>query len=103
LTAANKSLQSMKDRLVQSQMDAQSAVNLVAPLLPDQGDKAVAESNLLVMKDARLKIKSAQTNIVNAKKDAETITKLLAKEKRDQKTASSTQSDKTGSSNGSAQ
>lgn len=103
LAAANKSLQSMKDRLVQSQMDAQSAVNLVAPLLPDQGDKAVMESNQLVMKDARAKIKSAQTNIVNAKKDAEAITKILAKERKEQKTATSTQSDDIKSTNKKAQ
>jgi hypothetical protein len=91
LALANKSLQAMKDKLVQSQADAQSAVNLVAPLVPDQGDKTVADSNLKTMKDARAKIKSAQTNIVGAKKDAETITKILAKEKRAQKTATTTQ------------
>lgn len=93
LVTANKFLQSMKDKLVQSQMDAQSAVTLVAPLVPDQGDKAVAESNLKIMKDARVKIKSAHTNIVNAKKDADSITKILAKERKIQKTATSTQTE----------
>ncbi len=93
LATANKSLLSMKDKLVQAQADAQSAVNLVAPLVPDQGDKAVADSNLKIMKDARLKVKSAQTNIVSAKKEAEAITKILAKEKRVQKTATTTSSE----------
>ncbi len=91
LALANKTLQNMKDKLIQAQTDAQSAVSLVAPLVPDQGDKAVADSNLKIMKDARAKIKSAQTSIVGAKKDAETITKILAKERRVQKTATTTQ------------
>lgn len=91
LALANKSLQAMKDKLVQAQADAQSAVNLVAPLVPDQGEKTVADSNLKTMKEARAKIKSAQANVVGAKKDAETVTKILAKEKRIQKTATTTQ------------
>lgn len=82
LTSAKKALSDMKDKLVLAQGDVQSAVSLVAPLVPDQGDKAVMEVNLKAMKDARAKIKSAQANLVTARKDAETIAKILSKEKK---------------------
>jgi hypothetical protein len=99
LATANKALVDLKAKILQAQTDAQAAVALVAPLVPDQGDKTVAEANLKVMKEARAKIKSAQTNLVTAKKDAETITKILGKEKRMQKTATSTDSEKTKKEN----
>lgn len=82
LASANKSLADLKAKLVQAQSDAQSAVTLVSQLVPDEGDKTVMESNQKALKDARAKIKSAQTNLVTAKKNAEAITKILGKEKK---------------------
>ena len=78
---ANKALIDMKTKLADAQNNAQSAVTQASGLVADDGDKTVAESNLKALKEARSKIKSAQTSLVTAKKDAESIMKILGKEK----------------------
>ncbi len=90
LASAKKALVELKTALAQAQTDAQAAVTLVAPLLPDQGDKDVAETNQKAIKDARAKIKSAHAGIVLAKKNSDDIVKMLGREKKnDQKPATS--------------
>lgn len=81
LTSAQKSLADMKVKLADAQKFAQEAVSLVAPLVPDQGDKAVFDQNLAVLKDAKAKIKSAQASLVSAKKSAEAVLKIIGKDK----------------------
>jgi hypothetical protein len=52
---------------------AQGAVNGIATLVPDQGDKTKMASNAAALKDARTKVVAAQKDLVAARKDAETI------------------------------
>ena len=82
ITLASKTLVELKSKLAKAQSEAQEAVTMVASLNPDDGDKTVADSNMKALKDARAKIKSAQSNLVGAKKDAESIVKILGKEKK---------------------
>jgi hypothetical protein len=81
LATAQKSLVDMKTKLADAQKFAQEAVSLVAPLVPDQGDKAVFDQNLTVLKEAKSKIKSAQASLVSAKKSAEAVLKIIGKDK----------------------
>ncbi len=82
ISLASKTLVDLKSKLAKAQAEAQEAVTLVSSLNADDGDKAVADSNQKALKDARAKIKSAQSNLVGAKKDAESIVKILGKEKK---------------------
>jgi uncharacterized protein (DUF2344 family) len=53
--------------------------------MPDQGDKAIMESNTKTLKDARAKIKIAHNDLITAKKDSEAIVKILSKDKKIEK------------------
>ena len=85
ITSAAKALVDLKTKLVSAQTKVQESMKIVQPLMPDQGDKAVMESNQKALKDARAKIKLANTDLIGAKKDVETIMKILGKEKKVQK------------------
>lgn len=85
LTLANKTLADLKTKIVDAQTNIQEAIKMVAPLMPDQGDKAIMESNTKTLKDARAKIKTAHNDLITAKKDSETIVKILAKDKKIEK------------------
>lgn len=90
ITSAQNTLNSLKDKLVDAQRQAQEAVSLVAPLVPDQGDKATMTSNLAAIKEARVKIRQTFNSLIGAKNDATTIMKLLAKADKDPGQATST-------------
>lgn len=81
LNNANKALIEIKTKLADAQNNAQSAVTQVSGLVPDDGDKTIADSNLKALKEARTKLKTAQSSLVTAKKNAESIMKILGKEK----------------------
>lgn len=81
LNTANKALVEVKTKLADAQNNAQSAVTQVSGLIPDDGDKAIADSNLKSLKEARSKLKTAQSSLVTAKKNAESVMKVLGKEK----------------------
>jgi hypothetical protein len=85
LTLANKTLTDLKTKIVDAQTNVQEAIKMVAPLMPDQGDKTIMESNLKTLKDARAKIKVAHNDLIAAKKDAEIIVKILGKDKKIEK------------------
>jgi len=80
IASARKSLENMKDSLVETQKFIQEAIALVSPLVPDQGDKTIMDSNLATLKEGRTKIKSAQASLVSAKKSAEAAMKLVSKD-----------------------
>lgn len=82
LVSARKSLDNFKAKIADAQMQSQKAVELVANLIPDQGEKEVMDSNTLALKEARTKLKIAQSDLVTARKEAESIIKLLGKEKK---------------------
>jgi len=85
IASARKTLTDLKTQLVDAQTNIQLAISMVAPLIPDQGDKIVMEKNQKTLKDARSKIKLAKTSLVIAKKDAEAIVKLLGRDKKIEK------------------
>jgi hypothetical protein len=85
LTLANKTLADLKAKIVDAQTNIQDAIKMVAPLMPDQGDKAIMESNTKTLKDARAKIKIAHNDLITAKKDSEAIVKILSKDKKIEK------------------
>lgn len=85
ITPAKKTLVDLKTKLVNAQTNVQEAIKIVQPLMPDQGDKTVMESNQKALKEARAKIKLANTDLIGAKKDAESIVKILGKEKKVEK------------------
>ncbi len=77
VTALASALTDMGVRLQSAQAHAQAAVNGSATLTPDNGDKAIMESNLAALKKAREEIKAAHEDIVAARKDVDTIVKGL--------------------------
>jgi ubiquitin len=90
IASAKKSLENMKDALVEAQRFSKEAIAIVSILVPDQGDKVVMDSNLVALKDGKAKIKSAQASLVSAKKSAEAVLKLISKEKPASKKISTT-------------
>lgn len=82
LALARKSLDNFKAKIADAQIQSQKAVELVAGLVPDQGEKEIIDSNTEALKGARAKLKIAQNNLVTARKEAESIIKLLGKEKK---------------------
>jgi hypothetical protein len=93
IVSATKTLVDLKTKLVEAQTNIQEAIKIVAPLMPDQGDKTVMESNQKALKDARAKIKIAHNDLIVAKKDAEAIVKLLGREKKVEKKSERDESD----------
>jgi hypothetical protein len=56
---------------------AQAAVSAVSGLMPDQGNQTQMQANTSALKNARSKLQAAQQDLVAARKDAETIVKVL--------------------------
>ena len=77
--SAQASLTDFTAKLADANIQAQAAVTDVAALKPDNGDQNIFTSNQTALKDARTKIQAAQKDIVAARKDAQSIVKLLAK------------------------
>lgn len=67
----------MKVQIAEAKANASTAITLSANLKPDNGDKAVMESNKKAMTEAHAKLKSAQDDLKSARKDAEGIIKGL--------------------------
>ena len=91
LTALQARLADFKLKIADAKVQADSAINIVAILSPDQGDKTIMASNLAALKEARSKIKLAQADLVSARKIANEIVKSLVNwDKEILKTATST-------------
>ena len=63
----------MNAKIADAGVQADAAVTLVATLTLDNGDKAKMTANQQALKDARAKIKAAQTDVQAARKDAGAI------------------------------
>ena len=70
-------LTDMKAKIADAQTQANAAVNAIANLQPDNGDKTVMASNLAALKDARTKIQAGQQALVAARKELRTIMQSL--------------------------
>ncbi len=77
-TVLKATLVSYTTHIANANTQAQAALNLVLPLVPDNGDKAVQDKNMAALKEARANIKKAMEEIALARKDAETIIKALS-------------------------
>lgn len=75
--AAEAALTDLGSKLQSAQTHAQAAITLVAPLVPDQGDKTVQASNEAKIKEAQAEIKAAQADLVAGRKDITTIIKEI--------------------------
>ncbi|MBI4088334.1 hypothetical protein HY418_03070 [Candidatus Kaiserbacteria bacterium] len=79
VTALSQLLSDMSLKITDAQTLAADAISLVADLQPDNGDKAVQESNTAAMREARTKIEAALADLRTARKDAGEIVKALRK------------------------
>jgi len=74
-----KALSDMATKLQDAQAQAQAAVTASASLTPDNGDKTKMTSNTAALQQARTDLKTAQQDLLAARKDVETILKALPK------------------------
>ncbi|MFA6006188.1 MAG: hypothetical protein WC764_00425 [Candidatus Paceibacterota bacterium] len=77
VTALQTALTDLNAKLADASIQASAAINYVAPLVPDNGDKAVAKANQAALKSARADIKVGTSDLHDARKDIETIMKGL--------------------------
>ncbi len=73
ISAASTSLADMNAKIDDAKTQAQNAINRVATLIPDNGDKNVLKSNTTALKEARMEIQTANKDLVAARKDAQSI------------------------------
>ncbi len=76
-TAISAALTDLGAQLTAAQTHAQAAINIVAPLVPDNGDKTVKASNEAALSKAREELKAGQAAIVLGRKDIATLLKGL--------------------------
>ncbi len=81
----------MKAKADDSKVQAQAAVNLIAPLTPDNGDKTIMEKNKKAFVDAKAKIKLGSDDIKKSREDAKKIVDMLKKIKVNVTATSTTQ------------
>ena len=83
-------LSDMNAKLADAKTQAQNAINAVASLQPDIGDKTVMQSNTTALKAGRTDIQNATKDLTAARKDAQTIIQALRKDDGSLMTAPST-------------
>lgn len=83
-------LSDMNAKLADAKTQAQNAINAVASLQPDNGDKTVMQSNTTALKAGRTDIQNATKDLTAARKDAQTIIQALRKDDGSLMTAPST-------------
>ncbi|MDP2593773.1 MAG: hypothetical protein Q8P36_00315 [bacterium] len=71
------SLSDYNANVADAKVQAQAAISAVTALKPDNGDQAVFQANLAVLKSARAKVQAAQQGLVAARKDAKDIVKSI--------------------------
>jgi hypothetical protein len=90
-TALEAALADLGVKLQSAQTHAQAAITAIAPLVPDQGDKTVMQTNEMAIKNAQAEIKAGQADLVSARKDIATIIGGLAKLKLNANASSTVQ------------
>jgi len=76
-TSITASMTDITNKLSDASAQANAAVSETLSLLPDQGDTKIAASNLLALKDARSKIKTAMGDITAVRKDFKDVTQAI--------------------------
>lgn len=79
-----------RSKVADAKTRAQSAIDQVENLTPDQGDKTKMAANLLALKEARTQIQQAQQDFVAARKAAKAIVQELRAPAVDETTANET-------------
>jgi uncharacterized coiled-coil DUF342 family protein len=102
LTALQASLAEMKAKIADAATLAQTAVNGVSQLAPDQGDRTKMESNLAAMKDARKKLQQAHADLVTARKDAQKLVEAIVKYEKSTQAGSTTKNASSSNPNASS-
>lgn len=77
MSASVSVLADMNAKIADANAQAGAAINGVANLKPDNGDKTLMASNTAALKDARAKLKLAQDDLAAARKDAGIIVKAV--------------------------
>ena len=77
VTEMNANLVSLNTKAASAKQAAQAAIDLVTPLVPDNGDKASADKNRQTLKDARMKIKEGGETLRSARTDGKKVTQAL--------------------------
>jgi predicted nucleic acid-binding Zn-ribbon protein len=77
VSATENSLSDMKAKLADAKVQAEAAIDLVADLSVDNGDKTKAEANRQALMDARTKIRVGMEDLRVARKDAGEIVNAL--------------------------
>jgi len=75
--AMNQILSDFTAKISDASTQANMAINEVSLLEPDQGDKTKMKANATALKDAKEKIKSAISSLIEARKDLGTIVRNL--------------------------
>lgn len=83
VAALNTQLTDLGAKASDAKVQAQAAIELIANLQPDQGDKAKMEANNKALADARAKLKAGQEDLKAARADATKITTALKAMKLD--------------------
>ncbi len=77
VTSLNATLTDLKNQLTDAQRQAEAAVSRSVSLTPDNGDAKILEANKTALAQARADIKVGKQDLVDARKDINTIMKGL--------------------------
>jgi len=75
VSALIATLSDMGTKISDAQAKAQAAVNVTAPLVPDDGDKDKMEANKVSLREGRDDLNAARQSLVDARKDITSIIK----------------------------
>ena len=98
VAALKTSINNMRTKIASARAKAEEAKAAVKALAPDNGDQAVQQLNLAALKDARTKIRSAQQELKDARKDAGVVRRGLRDLSRSLNNSTATTSDENGDS-----
>ena len=82
-------LNNLKNKVTDAQLQASTSINRIVSLSPDQGDKIVMQSNNTALKQSRADIRVGTIDIQVARKDAEIIIKSIRSFHKDTPTTAS--------------
>ncbi len=78
ISAPTSLLTDLGAKIVDAQNQAQAAINTIAPLAPDNGNKTILAQNTTALQEARADLKTARTDLVAGRQDIAGILKFLA-------------------------
>jgi len=78
VTAQGTTLNDLGAKITDAQSKAQASITVIAPLVPDNGDKTVQAANAKAFVTAKADLTAAQKDLTDARKDIASIIKFLA-------------------------